>query len=387
MMTFSKKSAHFLHDRTVSTPGILCLLITVGILIAGLWPFNFNPVNKVKWLKNADGIIFDYPGIVYSQEPLIIHEAYSHNAACSIELLIRPHLGKGYRSILTLYGRDQEQLIIGQLKKEFYIRVTYADANIFGHKRYREIGIDNVLDEGKTHLLSVISSDKITAIYVDGQLVNSFPNFSVIIDKRGLAGNLILGNSADGRHTWNGTFLGLAIYNTAITNKEVVDHYHAWQQHLLSRPWRPEGPHRPIALYLFDERGGERIHNHSSDRSHLQVPTPIQPFHRIVLEVPTRQYFFTRSNLIDISINILGFIPFGFILAAWLRQAKNLSAPSLYNISIILGFCLSMSIELLQAYLPTRDSSLLDVLNNVLGTAVGVFLLNVFASILPKSQR
>jgi len=230
------------------------------------------------------------------------------------------------------------------------------------------------LEEDKTYLLSVISGNGYTAIYIDGRLMNSFPNFSLMTDERGLSGNLILGNSPDGRHTWNGEFLGLAIYDRAVTDKEVLDNYHAWQQHQLDRG-RLGNFIMPTALYLFDEHGGQQIRNHASNRYHLLIPRPFQPLHRNVLEVPRREYWLTRSNLIDVSINILGFIPFGFFLTAWLRQSINRSAPRAYNISIILGFCISITIELAQAYLPTRDSSLLDVFDNTLGTIVGILLL------------
>jgi VanZ family protein len=42
----------------------------------------------------------------------------------------------------------------------------------------------------------------------------------------------------------------------------------------------------------------------------------------------------------------------------------------------LLGMGMSLSIELTQAYLPTRDSSLIDVLMNSLGTILGIALFN-----------
>ncbi len=56
-------------------------------------------------------------------------------------------------------------------------------------------------------------------------------------------------------------------------------------------------------------------------------------------------------------------------------MSGNLPVRRLYYITILLGFCVSLTIELTQAYLPTRGSSLLDVINNTLGTAIGAFLL------------
>jgi glycopeptide antibiotics resistance protein len=71
-------------------------------------------------------------------------------------------------------------------------------------------------------------------------------------------------------------------------------------------------------------------------------------------------------------INIVGFIPFGFLFCAYLSLAGRIKRPAL--VTILLGFTLSLTIESLQAFLPTRDSSTADVINNTLGTCFGVWL-------------
>jgi hypothetical protein len=38
--------------------GVRCLFTIAVLLIAGLWPFNFNPANMVEWLRNGNGIRF-----------------------------------------------------------------------------------------------------------------------------------------------------------------------------------------------------------------------------------------------------------------------------------------------------------------------------------------
>jgi len=371
--------------------GVICLIYTMVILIAGLWPFNFIPANKVEWIKNENGIRFNSPGIVYSREPLSIQEDLSKNAACSIELLLRPHGGKDYMSILAFSDRNQEQFMFGQFKKEFYIRVPLNVGAFDNKKRYREIGINNTLQENTTHLITVTSNKESTAIYVDGHLKKGFPNFSFIPVDHGLSGYLILGNSPEGNETWDGALFGLAIYDRTLNNKEVLDRYHEWHMEtkgndmlredalhplstgkLVSRsnPSRPS----PIALYLFDEHSGTTIQDHSGLRNDLLIPTIFHPLRRTILEIPTRGQWFTRSNITDVLVNILGFVPFGFFLIARLRQTDIFSAPLAYGIAILLGFCLSIAIELAQIYIPTRDSSLLDVVSNTLGTMTGVVL-------------
>ena len=135
-------------------------------------------------------------------------------------------------------------------------------------------------------------------------------------------------------------------------------------------PLRPS----PIALYFFDEHGGDQILDHSGNQNHLQIPANFHRLRNIILGLPTKDQWFSHSNLMDIAINILGFAPFGFFLSAWLRQTDRISAPLVFGITILLGFCLSLTVELIQAYLPTRDSSLMDVISNTLGTAIGILL-------------
>jgi VanZ family protein len=52
------------------------------------------------------------------------------------------------------------------------------------------------------------------------------------------------------------------------------------------------------------------------------------------------------------------------------------------GIALLLGAWISLTIELLQEYLPTRDSSLTDVLNNILGIYIGARLFQASRDIL-----
>jgi glycopeptide antibiotics resistance protein len=92
-----------------------------------------------------------------------------------------------------------------------------------------------------------------------------------------------------------------------------------------------------------------------------------------------------QPNLKDVAINIIGFVHLGFFFPAWLRRVKNLPAPSVYGITLLIGICLSLAVELVQVYLPARDSSLMDVFSNILGTALGVFIFEYALPDLMKS--
>lgn len=404
--------------------GTACVLITAGILIAGLWPLNFKPVNKVEWIGNGNGIGFYGQGMVVSRQPLEFTTIDPENGSITIELMVRPNRESNHTvtSILTLYDYNFEQFVIGHWRTHLAVRVPSSAAG--NHKRYREIGVSNVLTKDVTHLITLVSEKEATDIYIDGKLKAHLPNFSLVTDEFGLKGRLLLGNSPEGIHSWNGIFFGLAIYDRTVPGMEVRDHYLEWKKRGQQRPvvttestsrkrergvsredakdskgflntgsalkrsyqGRLSGSSMPIALYLFDDRDGELVRDRSGSGNDLLIPKTFKPLRRTVLGMPDNNFFFKRSNLKDIAINMAGFIPFGFFLSAWLRFAKNPTARRVYGISLFLGFCLSLVIELTQGYFPTRDSSLMDVLSNTMGTAAGILLLKYALPILRNAK-
>lgn len=72
---------------------------------------------------------------------------------------------------------------------------------------------------------------------------------------------------------------------------------------------------------------------------------------------------------IDIGINILVYIPFGAFLTWLLLKGK--SSLQALCLTLLCAVLLSWSIELLQALNPTRASSMLDVMTNVIGALLG----------------
>ena len=79
-----------------------------------------------------------------------------------------------------------------------------------------------------------------------------------------------------------------------------------------------------------------------------------------------------KINVEDVVINILGFIPFGFLGVLWLRERWRGPIVGVVVLVMLAGFAVSFGIEQAQAYLPTRDSSLLDVITNMVGTTIRV---------------
>ena len=331
--------------------GLICLVITAGILLAGLWPFNFWPENKVRWLKDQNGVQFFGQAIVFSQLP-----AYYSLPPCSIEFRLQstteesPHLGHIF-SFLDEHG--SETFFVGQWRSHLLL-----GKGIHGKKNYREMGIRDVLKKGDKRFVTITSGVDGTNIYVDGTLMKSNPRFHLFSINEKPSGRIVLGSSPKGSGYWTGNLLSLAIYDRALTGEEV-------SQHSLGS--------EPISLYFFDEHSGTLAHDSVGDH-HLVIPSRFKVLKKTTLVPPWEDFRFSRSYLMDILTNILGFIPFGFFFSAYLWMRKPRSNFRLLLMSVIIAGCISLSIELTQVYLPTRNSQLMDVIMNILGAAIGIVI-------------
>ena len=85
------------------------------------------------------------------------------------------------------------------------------------------------------------------------------------------------------------------------------------------------------------------------------------------------QEFERSSNLKDYANNILLFMPWGFSLA-WILPRKKLTYFGVLILAILTGFGVSLTVEIIQYFLPRRISNFTDVTTNSIGAGVGVFV-------------
>ncbi len=84
----------------------------------------------------------------------------------------------------------------------------------------------------------------------------------------------------------------------------------------------------------------------------------------------------------DVLVNVIAYAPLGVFIsrAISIRQRHTAWGPlQAFFLSIIAGLLLSILLEGLQTYLPSRRPSILDVTANGLGTLVGAFLASAYA--------
>ncbi len=348
--------------------GLLSILIVVGYFVVGLWPFDFFPKNQVEWLKGRPGLRIGRQGMAVSSHPLRIGDRSSAVGALTLELLLRPD-GEpwgGVGSIFALFdGAIPENILIGQWRSGLLIRSAYWNSK--GVRRYRETGVDRVFKRGRAQLYSITSGAAGTVFYVDGVEVKSAPQY--FIHPGVLGGKAILGNSAEGGQTWAGSVLGLAAFDRPLGAGEILDHANLWSA----------GKARQLladtslsALYLFDEGSGSVAADSSRAGAELVLPESFHPIRHTVLFPPWKEDLRNLAHAEDIAVNVFGFAPFGlcfYLACGGEGAARRIRIAFLVTLA---GAAISLAIELIQAYLPTRSSSLTDVICNILGTALGV---------------
>jgi hypothetical protein len=278
-------------------------------------------------------------------------------------------------------GQPCERLKIVQWTSTLIVQSRLR--NSCQYDRARQIGIGDALLEGKSRFITITSDPKGTAAFIDGQLKDWRKGPSLLNHDEMISGRLVLGNSADGKRSWTGKLSTLAIYDQALSSGEVLQHFEAWHDKG-SLPY--PGNSSLLAFYRFDEKAGPIVKDHSGLGNDLILPERFAPLHRQTLTLPWEDFHASKSYAMDVAINILGFIPFGFYIS-WYLQERGIARLRVVMVVMALGTGTSFFIEILQAYLPARSSQLTDVLTNTGGTAVGIYLWSRYVHSVRRSAR
>ena len=352
------------------TAGLISVVMAAALVMVGLWPFAFRPPNHAGWLKARAGVSFQPDGIAYVPDSTDWSAGGlpDQPAAFTMELWLEPGPmpATDVFDILSIDdGCIPSGIVLCQWKTELLLRNRDR-----AHSRgFREVGPDGALVGQTPRFITVTVAPTGTVFYLNGALSSRSPAFTVPNSR--LNGRLILGNAAEGKHPWRGNLLGLAIYNRTLDASEVAQHYASWTNHQADHLAAESGL---AALYLFDEGSGPWAKDLSINRHRLLIPERYQVLQKRVLELPWGPNPIEMSDLDDIAINILGFMPFGFIVFKYRRLAKP--DGRVWNVvwAVCAGAMLSLAIELTQVWLPNRDSSATDLFCNTLGTFLGALV-------------
>ncbi len=237
-----------------------------------------------------------------------------------------------------------------------------------GHVGKIHAGILDAFHPGRPSFITITANPPGAAIYLDGVLAERSLRFG--LSSRDFTGRLVIANSPVAGDSWSGELRGLAIFDRELTAAEVLENYTSW-----TRNGRPEisGNASPVALYLFDERAGRVIHNRTGSAPDLTIPDHYLILRQPFLEVPWKEFNPTWSYVEDLLVNIGGFVPFGFVFCAYFSFVRH--RKHTLSLTIFLGFAVSLTIEVLQSYIPTRSSGMTDLITNTAGTAIGAMIL------------
>src|SRR5512135_2404052 len=106
---------------------IACITISAGLLIVGLWPFQFRPPNDVHWIDGQAGLRFDGYGIVYGQAALFTPGGsldFAKPYTIRLEILPRDEPFEYLPRILSVYeAGGRELFILGQWKSALNVSI------------------------------------------------------------------------------------------------------------------------------------------------------------------------------------------------------------------------------------------------------------------------
>jgi len=350
--------------KTAKIEAVICLLILGGILVAGLWPFH-SPKNEVAWLGKENGLVFGDYGTVLSLGIFGVTGA-QEGAPCSLEIWLEPGLTYDTNTFLAFYTpQNPLRFSMHQSNQDLSVETVWRIGP--NQTAASRVYVDGIFRKGKPVFVTIASGKQGTDFYVDGRRVQKSRQFH--LSAANFTGRLILANSPVANDSWSGVLRGLAIYHRELTPAQVEQDYHNWTVTGCPAVAGDEGT---IARYVFSEHSGTIIHNQVSAGIDLTIPAKYMVLHQILLDPLWKEFNLSWGYWKNVLINIGGFIPLGFFFCAYLTSARPIKRAALAT--IILGGIISLIIEILQAYLPTRDSGMTDVITNTLGTAIGVML-------------
>jgi len=347
--------------------GALCLLVVCGMLTAGLWPFH-APRNRVSWINHSIGLSFTGYGSVVNAN-VLTDDPPNGVGACSLEIWMQPTWVDGKGTVLGFYKSESRAVPIAIRQFHTGLVLEHSTREQFQSAKAGVAGVyvDKLFTRHEPVVVAITSNGIGTTVYADGVMIRKADDFG--ISSQDCSGHMVAGNSPIISDSWIGELRGLAIYHRELTSNEVSEHAANWTKSIHADIGRSDGP---AALYLFEEGHGKVVRNQVETAPDLIIPDRFFVLDQLFLEPPWDEYRPGWSYWKANGFNILGFIPLGFLFSAFLSSSRN--SNTTVARTILLGFIVSLTIEVFQAFLPTRNSGMTDLITNTFGTGIGASL-------------
>ncbi|MFC2168325.1 VanZ family protein [Acidobacteriota bacterium] len=368
--------------------GIFCIILTIGLIFVGLWPFEFSPKNMACWVPDGNGLYFDGKKIKWKFSVGGIAYLSSISGSSQIQLTERGsftvaiHLqpekdsSGGVSRILSIVDKSgKESLYLGQWKKSLIVRWFRPERGSRSKRKLQEIGVGNVLFKDIDQWLILMSDQAGTDIYVGDKLEKRFQGKALLQKGSSITDyDIVLGNSPRADNPWTGTILSLALLDRSFDIENFPKDWRLSKKNLYDADVQKDGL---ILAFNFENEEDVRDYDLSGNGNVILIPKRISSIGGI-LEWPDKVFRTRYSKMKDLVVNVFGFIPFGLFLLLWFKNTKRWNQRFSFLYVILIGGLLSLGIELTQVFIPARYSSLSDLLFNTVGTILGVIGLYFF---------
>lgn len=357
------------------------LAIYVSVLSGALlFPYNFSyPKSyikpEVRWLSYTNGIEISSPSVIKSiVPPKKLYDSIVTGEGLTIDVWLSTGntMQHGPARIISYsYNKYLRNFTLGQDGTNLVLRLRTTNTGLNGQP---ELVARNIFYANNGMHIVAIYDFEHEIVYVNGKKqmckefhAGKFANW----DK---SYNLAIGNELTGNRPWLGKIYKVAIYNRALSRQEVLRNYKVGSGFLPNDALRgrcvSDGL---VAHYLFDERSGDLIKDQSAltPAIDLHISEKLEVTNKIFLRTPYQDYYFDFGTIKDLVVNILGFIPLGFLLFKILRSKYKFFLNSIV-IVLIVGILYTFSIESLQYFLESRVSTMTDIVHNNIGIALGI---------------
>jgi hypothetical protein len=346
-------------------PAILLAISVVGIAVLGLGDKDFVATNDVAWVSDPPALEFGGNGLAYTGV-LSLPDSVTPNDSATLFLVLDPDRRssqRGFQIIATFSSGDSEsQLAVAQWRRQ----LIAMNGDNYDHSMRRPRLTAKITDDADRFVfLAIRFGPGSSELFVDGLRASAVSStFSFPPDETKL--RLILGDSLELQNAWSGRIAGFALFRDRLPDAELA---RAWQHWSAHQRFSLEAPGAASVYYDFAEPPGAEVVDLSGGGNDLLLPRIRRP-----LQPAFAGWSLQPSSPQDMMVNALGFMPFGFLLAWVLGSRSRLTGGRTLIVVIIVSGLLSGAIEVSQAWLPSRTSSMLDLILNVSGAACGAII-------------
>ena len=183
-----------------------------------------RPRMRSDWLSNGNGLHFGEYGVVFgSLESSFVGS--KDGISCSVEIWVEPDHSDIGGTILAFYKPENRIVAfsVHQSIDDIFLQRVVVDQQ---RPKKSKVYIEHIFRKNNPLFVTLTSSAQGTAVYLNGGLVRTFPRFG--LSSEDLTGQLFAGNHPLVENGWQGQLMGLAIYDRALTETQVLQHYNAW---------------------------------------------------------------------------------------------------------------------------------------------------------------